>query len=56
MEGNEINMTVVRYKVKAFIGKLGLWVTKRERKMLPMFSHSMGFCGGEQCGNKRQQK
>jgi hypothetical protein len=54
MERNETNITVVRDKVNAFIGKLGLWVTKLQRRIFPMFSHFMGFCGGKQCGNKRQ--
>jgi hypothetical protein len=43
MKGNDTNITIVTDKVKAFIGKLGLWVRKLEGKSLDMFSHLKGF-------------
>jgi hypothetical protein len=34
MQGNDTDIIVMTDKVKAFIGKLGLWVTKLEQKSL----------------------
>jgi hypothetical protein len=43
MQVNDTNNIVVTYKLKAFIVKLGLWVRKRERKSLEMFSRLKHF-------------
>jgi hypothetical protein len=42
-QGNNTNIILVSDKVKACIGKLGLWVRKLEGKSLDMFSHSKDF-------------
>jgi hypothetical protein len=47
MQGNDTDI-VVTDKVKALIGKLGLWVRKIEGKSLHVFSFE-GFCGGKEC-------
>jgi hypothetical protein len=43
MQGNHTNIMAVTDKVKEFIGNLGLWVRKLERKSLDMFSRSKDF-------------
>jgi hypothetical protein len=52
MQGNDTNSNVMTHKVKAFIGKLGLWMRKLERKSLEMFSHLKDFVEENSCGNK----
>jgi hypothetical protein len=37
MQGNDTNIIIMTDKVKAFIGKLGLWVRKLEGKGLNSF-------------------
>jgi hypothetical protein len=55
MRGNDTNIIVVSEKVKAFAGKLGLWVRKIGRKSLDMFSRLKDFVE-ENCGNKPTPK
>jgi hypothetical protein len=44
MQGNGANTIIVTHKVKAFIGKLGLWVRKLRRKdNFDMFSRLKDF-------------
>jgi hypothetical protein len=43
MQANDTNSNVVTDKVKAFIGKLGLWIRKRDGKNLDKFSRFKGF-------------
>jgi hypothetical protein len=43
MQGNDTNIIIVTDKVKAFIGKLGLWVRKLEGNSLDEFSHLKDF-------------
>jgi hypothetical protein len=38
MQGDDTNIIVLTDKVKAFIGKLGLWIRKLKGKRLDMFS------------------
>jgi hypothetical protein len=38
MQGNGTNIILVTEKVKAFIGRLGLWVRKLQRKNLEILS------------------
>jgi hypothetical protein len=42
MQGNDPNIIVVTDKVKAFIGKLGLWIRKLKRSS-DIFSHLKNF-------------
>jgi hypothetical protein len=37
MQENDTNIIIVADKVKAFVGKLGLWIRKLERKSLESF-------------------
>jgi hypothetical protein len=50
MQGNDTTIIVMTDKVKAFIGKLCLWVRKLEGKSLDMISRLKDFCGAKQCG------
>jgi hypothetical protein len=43
MQENNTNITIVADKVKAFNGKLGLWVRKLYEKSLATFSHLKGI-------------
>jgi hypothetical protein len=43
MQGNDSNTAVVTDKVKVFIWRLGLWVTKPEGNILNMFSRLKEF-------------
>jgi hypothetical protein len=43
MQGNDTLMIAVTAKVKAFTGKLGLWVRNLEGKSLNMFSCLKGY-------------
>jgi hypothetical protein len=43
MQGNDTNIIAVTDKVKAFIGKLGLWVRKLEEKSLGVLSRLKDF-------------
>jgi hypothetical protein len=52
MQGNDINIIVVTDKVKAFAGKLGLWVREIKRYSFGYVFSFERFCGGKHCGNK----
>jgi hypothetical protein len=43
MQESDTNIIVVTEKVKAFIGKLGLWVRKLEGNSLDKLSHMKDF-------------